>query len=66
MNKFDSIQELLGLSEKEKSQNLSINLSNNHKRKYKLCRLVLNLFISLIQMKQNNDRWGKNHCRYHV
>ena len=35
MNKFDSIQKLLGLSEKEKSQILSINLSNHPKRKYK-------------------------------
>ena len=35
MNKFDSIQDLLGLSEKEKSQILSINLSNHSNRKYK-------------------------------
>ena len=35
MNKFDSIQKLLGLSEKEKSLILSINLSNHPKRKYK-------------------------------
>lgn len=35
MNKFDSIQELLGLTEKEKSQVLSINMSNNPNRKYK-------------------------------
>ncbi len=35
MNKFDSIQDLLGLSEKEKSQILSINLSNHPNRKYK-------------------------------
>ena len=35
MNKFDEIQNLLGLSEKEKSQILSINLSNHPKRKYK-------------------------------
>ena len=35
MNKFDSIQELLGLSEKEKSQILSINLANHPRRKYK-------------------------------
>lgn len=35
MNKFGSIQELLGLTEKEKSQILSINLSNHPRRKYK-------------------------------
>ena len=35
MNKFDSIQALLGLTEKEKSQVLSINMSNNPNRKYK-------------------------------
>ena len=35
MNKFDSIQALLGLTEKEKSQILSINMSNNPSRKYK-------------------------------
>ncbi|GHT37009.1 transposase [Bacteroidia bacterium] len=35
MNKFDSIQAMLGLTEKEKSQVLSINMSNNPSRKYK-------------------------------
>ena len=35
MNKFDSIQALLGLTEKEKSQVLSINMANNPNRKYK-------------------------------
>ena len=35
MNKFDSIQALLGLTEKEKSQVLSINMSNHPGRKYK-------------------------------
>ncbi len=35
MNKFDSIQALLGLTEKEKSQILSINMSNAPSRKYK-------------------------------
>lgn len=35
MNKFDSIQALLGLTKKEKSQVLSINMSNNPNRKYK-------------------------------
>jgi conjugation system TraG family ATPase len=35
MNKFGSIQELLGLTEKEKSQILSINLANHPQRKYK-------------------------------
>jgi conjugation system TraG family ATPase len=35
MNKFDSIQAMLGLTEKEKSQILSINLANNPNRKYK-------------------------------
>ena len=41
LNKFDAIQNLLGLTEKEKSQILSINLSNNASRKYK------EVFISL-------------------
>ncbi len=35
MNKFDSIQALLGLTEKEKAQILSINMSNNPNRLYK-------------------------------
>ncbi len=35
MNKFDSIQALLGLTDKEKSQILSINMSNNPSRLYK-------------------------------
>lgn len=35
MNKFDSIQALLGLTEKEKGQVLSINMANNPNRKYK-------------------------------
>ena len=34
-NKFDGIQSLLGLTEKEKSQILSINLSNDPARRYK-------------------------------
>ena len=35
MNKFDAIQALLGLTEKEKAQILSINLANNPNRLYK-------------------------------
>ena len=35
MNKFDGIQRLLGLTDKEKAQILSINLSNDPKRLYK-------------------------------
>ena len=35
MNKFDQIQALLGLTEKEKSQILSINMANNPSRLYK-------------------------------
>lgn len=35
MNKFDAIQSMLGLTEKEKSQILSINLSNDSRPKYK-------------------------------
>ena len=35
MNKFDQIQVMLGLSEKEKAQILSINLANNPARLYK-------------------------------
>ncbi len=35
MNKFDAIQSLLGLTDKEKAQILSINMANNPNRKYK-------------------------------
>ena len=35
MNRFDVIQELLGLTEKEKGQILSINMANHPNRKYK-------------------------------
>ena len=35
MNKFDSIQAMLGLTEKEKSQVLSINMANHPSRRYK-------------------------------
>lgn len=35
MNKFDSIQNLLGLTDKERAQILSINMSNNPNRLYK-------------------------------
>jgi conjugation system TraG family ATPase len=35
MNKFDSIQNLLGLTDKEKSQILSINMDNHPSRRYK-------------------------------
>uniref|UniRef100_UPI0025A66B14 TraG family conjugative transposon ATPase n=1 Tax=uncultured Alistipes sp. TaxID=538949 RepID=UPI0025A66B14 len=35
MNRFDQIQELLGLTDKEKSQILSINMANNPNRLYK-------------------------------
>ena len=35
MNKFDSIQAMLGLTEKEKAQILSINMANNPNRRYK-------------------------------
>ena len=35
MNRFDQIQELLGLTDKEKSQILSINMANNPTRLYK-------------------------------
>ncbi|HMI01277.1 MAG TPA: TraG family conjugative transposon ATPase [Pedobacter sp.] len=40
-NKFDAIQELLGLTDKEKAQVLSMNKANDPKRKYK------EVFISL-------------------
>jgi len=40
-NKFDAIQELLGLTDKEKAQILSMNRANDPKRKYK------EVFISL-------------------
>ena len=35
MNKFDSIQSMLGLTDKEKAQILSINMANNPARLYK-------------------------------
>ena len=41
LNKFDSIQNLLGLTDKERSQILSINMANHPGRKYK------EVFISL-------------------
>ena len=42
MNKFDGIQSMLGLTDKEKSQILSINLSNHPGRKYKEVWIGLN------------------------
>ena len=35
MNKFDEIQSLLGLTDKERAQILSINMANGPSRKYK-------------------------------
>ena len=35
VNKFDEIQALLGLTDKERAQILSINMANNPSRKYK-------------------------------
>ena len=35
LNKFSQIQSLLGLTDKEKAQILSVNMSNDPKRKYK-------------------------------
>lgn len=35
LNKFSQIQSLLGLTDKEKAQNLSVNMSNDPRRKYK-------------------------------
>ena len=35
MNKFDSIQAILGLTDKERAQILSINMANNPNRLYK-------------------------------
>ncbi|MFA6084225.1 TraG family conjugative transposon ATPase [Mucilaginibacter sp.] len=45
-NKFDAIQELLGLTEKEKALILSMNRANDPKRKYK------EVFISLGQLSK--------------
>lgn len=42
MNKFDGIQTMLGLTEKEKAQILSINLANHPGRKYKEVWIGLN------------------------
>lgn len=42
MNKFDGIQAMLGLTEKEKAQILSINLANHPGRKYKEVWVGLN------------------------
>lgn len=42
MNKFDGIQAMLGLTEKEKAQILSINLTNHPGRKYKEVWIGLN------------------------
>ena len=46
-NKFETIQELLGLTEKEKTQVLSLNMANNPNRKYK------EVFISLSGVQTN-------------
>lgn len=46
-NKFETIQELLGLTEKEKTQVLSLNMANNPNRKYK------EVFISLAGVQTN-------------
>ncbi|NQX38447.1 Bacteroides conjugation system ATPase, TraG family [Pedobacter steynii] len=40
-NKFDQIQELLGLTEKDKALILSLNKANDPKRKYKECAVIL-------------------------
>lgn len=40
-NKFDMIQELLGLTEKDKALILSVNKANDPKRKYKECAIIL-------------------------
>ncbi|MBB6271858.1 conjugation system TraG family ATPase [Pedobacter cryoconitis] len=40
-NKFDQIQELLGLTEKDKALILSLNKANDPKRKYKECAIIL-------------------------
>jgi type IV secretory pathway VirB4 component len=45
-NKFDAIQELLGLTDKEKAMILSMNKSNDPRRKYK------EVFISLGQFSK--------------
>ena len=42
MNRFDAIQSLLGLTDKEKAQILSINQSNDPSRKYKEVWIGLN------------------------
>lgn len=41
MNKFDAIQDLLGLTDKERGQILSINMANNPSRLYKEVRIGL-------------------------
>ena len=41
LNKFSQIQSLLGLTDKEKAQILSVNMSNDPKRKYKEVRFGL-------------------------
>lgn len=40
-NKFDQIQELLGLTEKDKALILSLNKANDPKRRYKECAIIL-------------------------
>ena len=48
MNKFDGIQAMLGLTEKEKAQILSINLANHPGRKYKEVWIGLNGVQSVV------------------
>jgi conjugation system TraG family ATPase len=48
INRFDKIQELLGLSEKEKTQILSINKANDPARKYKEVFISLGGLISKV------------------
>ena len=57
MNRFDQIQGLLGLTEKEKSQILSINQSNDPSRRYK------EVWIGLGGTQSGGVRHGGVHAR---
>lgn len=76
MNKFDAIQDLLGLTDKERGQILSINMANNPSRLYKevwiglggnavrrLCDGSFGGRVSDIHDRGNRENGGARPCR---
>ena len=60
LNKFDSIQNLLGLTDKERSQVLSINLANHPNRKYKEVWIGLGGTQSAVYATALSEKLGGN------